>query len=395
MPYMIGIIIGYLIGSFSPSYVLGRLLKGIDIRKHGDGNAGTVNTFKVLGWKPAFATAIIDVSKGLISMFIAKQLGLSPSCYSIAGLASVAGHVFPFYLRFKGGQGVATAVGMLIYYLFFIFKNGWINLNSLFILGIVVLSFFYISKKGEMVGLIVLPLLGLFIFIDSPLNRITVFTAIIIVYIVFINLFNLLKTNFLKLSRESGNYYIPWRLLLRPAAILLVIFNLIQNKKNTLYLVGGITLFFLLIDFVRLIYRKFNILLFKTKEIFKSKEYKKFSSITMFLAACFLTFLLFEKTIATFAVTFIIFGDFFSKYFGMKFGRVKIFDKTFEGSLAFFNACLLSGFVLLHYLNLSWPVFLCGAFVATIVEILPFGIDDNFSVAIMSGSVMYLLNTVI
>jgi glycerol-3-phosphate acyltransferase PlsY len=389
------LIIGYLIGSISPSYILGKLIKKIDIREYGDKNAGTVNAYKVLGLIPAFFTALIDVSKGLLSMLIARKLGATPICYSLAGLSAIIGHVFPFYLKFRGGQGVATAVGMLLYYLFFILKNGWLSLNNFFILIIVVLSFSYITKKGEMVGLVVLPLFGIFIFLNSPLNRITIFTGIIIAYIIYINLSNLLKTNFLKLnlSYDSARHIILWRLFLRPAAVLLVYFYLTYEKKNALYLVGSITLFFLLIDLIRLIYREFNILLFKTKEILKSKEYKKFSSITLFLTACFLSFLLFERSIASMAVIFIIFGDFFSKYFGMRFGRNKIFDKTFEGSLAFFNACLAGGFVLLHYIDLSFPIFLCGALIGTIVEILPLGVDDNFSVSIVSGSFMYLLKS--
>ncbi|MCP2596459.1 glycerol-3-phosphate acyltransferase, partial [Candidatus Aminicenantes bacterium AC-335-G13] len=390
---LLAIIIGYLIGSLSPSYIFGRLLKNIDIREHGDGNAGTVNTYKVLGFVPAFFTALIDVSKGLLSMFIAKKLGASPICYSLAGLSAIGGHVFPFYLKFKGGQGVATAVGMLLYYLFLILKNGWLTISDLLILTIVVISFSYITRKGEMVGLVVLPLFGVFIFLNSPLDRITVFLGIIIIYIIFIALLNLTKTGFLKLNLDSdtGKHYIPWRLLIRPAAILLVYFHLTQEKKTSLYLVGGVTLFFLLIDTVRLIYSKFNVLLFKTREIFKSKEYKKFSSITLFLIACFLSFLLFERNIASLAVTFIIFGDFFSKYFGMRFGRNKIFEKTLEGSIAFFNACLVGGYVLFHFINFSFSIFIIGALVATMVEILPFGLDDNFSVSIVSGSIMYIL----
>jgi glycerol-3-phosphate acyltransferase PlsY len=217
--------------------------------------------------------------------------------------------------------------------------------------------------------------------------------GIIIIYIIFIALLNLTKTGFLKLNLDSdtGKHYIPWRLLIRPAAILLVYFHLTQEKKTSLYLVGGVTLFFLLIDTVRLIYSKFNVLLFKTREIFKSKEYKKFSSITLFLIACFLSFLLFERNIASLAVTFIIFGDFFSKYFGMRFGRNKIFEKTLEGSIAFFNACLVGGYVLFHFINFSFSIFIIGALVATMVEILPFGLDDNFSVSIVSGSIMYIL----
>ncbi|MFQ6081850.1 MAG: glycerol-3-phosphate acyltransferase [Candidatus Aminicenantia bacterium] len=390
----LSIIIGYLIGSISPACILGKILKGIDIRQHGDKNAGTVNTWRVLGWKAAGVTGLIDVNKGLLSMFIASQLGAGPICSSLAGLSAVVGHVFPFYLKFRGGQGIATAVGMLLYYLFFILKNNWLTLTSLLLLAIVVLSFLYITKKGEMVGLVVLPFLLIFIFLNSPLNRITIFSGIIMAYILSINLLNILKINFLRLKLKSDQYLIRWRLLLRPAAVILVLFYLTQDKKKALILVGGVASFFLVVDLIRLIYKKFNILLFKTKEIFKNKEYREFSSMTLFLTACFLTFLLFEKNIAAMAVTFLIFGDFFSKYFGLRYGRVKIFDKSLEGSLAFFNACLIAGYILLHYIELPTFIFLSGALGAAIVEVLPFGIDDNFSVSLFSASLMYLLQTI-
>ncbi len=105
----ISIIIGYLLGSVSPSYILGKLLKGIDIREHGDGNAGTTNTKKVLGIGPAIIAAIYDLGKGLLSIWIAYKLGADPVFMYAAGYAAILGHVFPFYLGFRGGQGVATA----------------------------------------------------------------------------------------------------------------------------------------------------------------------------------------------------------------------------------------------------------------------------------------------
>jgi len=68
------IFFGYLKGSISPAYILGKLLRGIDIRQHGDGNAGRMNVYYVLGLKPTVITAIFDLSKGLISMYIASLL---------------------------------------------------------------------------------------------------------------------------------------------------------------------------------------------------------------------------------------------------------------------------------------------------------------------------------
>lgn len=86
------ILLGYLIGSLSPAYILGKLLKGIDIREHGDGNAGGMNVYYVLGLKPAVVTGIFDLSKALISMYIASLLGGSSIFIHLTGIAAIAGH---------------------------------------------------------------------------------------------------------------------------------------------------------------------------------------------------------------------------------------------------------------------------------------------------------------
>jgi glycerol-3-phosphate acyltransferase PlsY len=111
---IIAIIIGYLLGTINPAYIFGRL-KGIDIRKVGTLNAGSTNALHTLGLKYAFFTALYDVSKGLLSMFIALQLGTTILFAQIAGLAAIVGHVLPFYLHFKGGQGMATNMGLFCY----------------------------------------------------------------------------------------------------------------------------------------------------------------------------------------------------------------------------------------------------------------------------------------
>ena len=85
---------GYLFGSISPSYILGRLLKNIDIREHGTKNAGATNVYKVLGLGPAVITVVFDLSKGLLIMYAAHLLGASPPIMHIAGFAAVLGHVY-------------------------------------------------------------------------------------------------------------------------------------------------------------------------------------------------------------------------------------------------------------------------------------------------------------
>lgn len=384
---------GYVLGSVSPSYILGRLLKGIDIREHGTHNAGTVNVYQLLGLGPAVITAAFDLFKGLLAMLLGHLAGGSPLLVFLAGLAAVLGHVLPFYLRFRGGQGVATATAILIYYLVILYTHGWLPVVSLLLLAVSVISFSYIGRKGEIVGSVVLPLLAIFVIVFKTPSPYLYFILSIILYILFINILNIQNQKLLRISflKEKGE--IGWRLYIRPLAFLLVLFYLRADKKSALTLIGAVALFFLLLDLVRLLSKKVNFFFFhKIKQVYREKEYKTFSSITIFLFAYFLTVLLFEKGIAVLATSYLTFGDFFSKFFGIQFGRKKIFEKTLEGSLAHLSACLTAGYLLLRYVSIPVPTYLLGALIASLSEVLPLSVDDNFSVSLLSASTMYVLH---
>ena len=109
--FYVFIIIAYLLGSISPSIILGRLA-GVDIKKEGSGNAGTTNTLRVLGKKAALITLVIDICKGIAAVLLGK-LAASPCAY-ICALAVFAGHIWPVFFKFKGGKGVATAFGAIL-----------------------------------------------------------------------------------------------------------------------------------------------------------------------------------------------------------------------------------------------------------------------------------------
>ena len=381
---------GYLIGSISPSYFLGKILKKIDIRDYGQRRADTFNTYKVLGLGPAITTAIFDLSKGVLVLTLANLAGASPFLMYLTALAAILGQIFPFYLRFRGGQGIVTASGILVYYLVLIYMKGWLPWESLFLLVFCLFSFIHITKTGEFVGAIVLSFLAAFVIVFSPFQTYTLFILSVITFILFITFLNIRRQKLLNPQRPLKEK-LNWRLYLRPVAVLFIINYLKTDKKDTLTLIGSVVLFFLLLDFIRLFSKKINIYIFKNiKDFYKTKEYKTFSSITIFLVASFLTILLFEKSIAILAVSYLIFGDFFSKFFGLLFGRTKIFKKSLQGSLAHFNACLLTGFIFLHFVKLPVHAYLTGAFVASLMEVLPLGVNDNFSVPLLSASTMYV-----
>ncbi|MFC3803147.1 glycerol-3-phosphate 1-O-acyltransferase PlsY [Cohnella sp. GCM10012308] len=117
LPAVIAVAFSYLLGSVSFSILFARWLRKIDIRQHGSGNAGATNTLRVLGKGPAIAVFVLDIAKGLVAVAIGQAIaGEQGSWLAVAcGLASIAGHNWPIYFRFKGGKGIATTVGALIY----------------------------------------------------------------------------------------------------------------------------------------------------------------------------------------------------------------------------------------------------------------------------------------
>lgn len=111
---IIAIIIGYLLGSLSSAIILSKLMHFPDPRTVGTGNAGATNVLRMVGKNEALMVVIGDVLKGLIAVWIGRLLGVHGAMLGIVALAAVVGHVFPLYFNFKGGKGVATALGALL-----------------------------------------------------------------------------------------------------------------------------------------------------------------------------------------------------------------------------------------------------------------------------------------
>ncbi|MFZ2322238.1 MAG: glycerol-3-phosphate 1-O-acyltransferase PlsY [Ignavibacteriaceae bacterium] len=121
------IFLSYLAGSIPTSIIISKLTKGIDIRDHGSGNAGGTNVMRVLGWKQGLLVIILDALKGAFAVVVIARLhygglpfqNVSPFddftlVQIIAGIAAVIGHIWTIFAGFRGGKGIATALGMLI-----------------------------------------------------------------------------------------------------------------------------------------------------------------------------------------------------------------------------------------------------------------------------------------
>lgn len=105
---------GFLAGSVPTAYIIGRVLRGVDIRTLGSGNVGATNVFRTLGKGPGIVTLLIDIGKGLLPVLAARSFGLHPLTPVATGLAAVAGHTWTPFLGFKGGKGVATSAGVFL-----------------------------------------------------------------------------------------------------------------------------------------------------------------------------------------------------------------------------------------------------------------------------------------
>jgi glycerol-3-phosphate acyltransferase PlsY len=107
------VILAYLLGSVPTGYLIG-LLAGVDVRYAGSGNIGATNVARVVGKRQGTLTLVADATKGLIPVLVASQLGMDLTTTALAGAAAFLGHLYPVFLKFRGGKGVATALGVLL-----------------------------------------------------------------------------------------------------------------------------------------------------------------------------------------------------------------------------------------------------------------------------------------
>ena len=160
--YILMAIIAYVIGSINFSVILSKKMVGFDVREKGSGNAGTTNMLRSVGKKAAAITLLCDILKGVIVILIAILIGNifknvdKAVLVQIAGIGVVLGHTFPVFFEFKGGKGVATAIGILL------LVNWKIGLICL-IFGIIIIILTKMVSLGSIVAAVLFPVLTIFI----------------------------------------------------------------------------------------------------------------------------------------------------------------------------------------------------------------------------------------
>ena len=150
------LLLAYFIGAFPSAYLVGRAIRGKDILALGSGNMGTANALRVLGKLPGILVFLLDTGKGLLALVLAQYLGFDNSYLWWIAAVAVFGHIYPIYLGFRGGKGLATGLAVTAYLLpltigvfvflwvpLFLWKRHVPTASSIAILGVIILLVSY------------------------------------------------------------------------------------------------------------------------------------------------------------------------------------------------------------------------------------------------------------
>ena len=156
------ILASYLVGAIPTSYLVSRLVAGIDLRKHVSGNLGATNLYRVLGWRYAVPVALFDMAKGAVPvLYFAPHISDSQLFALVCGVAAILGHVFSIFVRFNGGKGVATAAGVMLgltplalgvaaaIWVVLVLLTGYVSLGSIMAAAVFPLAVYLLDRPSQ------------------------------------------------------------------------------------------------------------------------------------------------------------------------------------------------------------------------------------------------------
>lgn len=197
-------LLAYALGSVATAVWAGSLFHGMDIRKHGSGNAGATNTIRVLGWATGIPVLLLDIGKGWLAASLPVILNLAPPGSSqlinlqiLTGIIAITGHVFPVFAGFKGGKGVASTFGVLLA------LHPMVTLLCMAVFIGVLLLTGYVSVSSISAGL-AFPLFLLCLF-DNPSLVFKIFSLLIALALILTH-----KKNITRLLKGEENRFI-WK----------------------------------------------------------------------------------------------------------------------------------------------------------------------------------------
>lgn len=193
--FFVSCIVGFLFGSIPSGLIVGKLVYDIDIREHGSKNIGTTNIFRTLGGKSAFIVLLADLLKGVIAILIINYIYPNNLIISVlAGTSAFLGHNYSIFLGFKGGKGVATGLGILLYFM------PKLCIIVILIWGVIVFLTKYVSL-ASIIAAFSVPFLAWYMNYKFPLVLFGVFASIFIIIRHKSNILRLLNGNESKIKK--------------------------------------------------------------------------------------------------------------------------------------------------------------------------------------------------
>ena len=188
----------YFIGAIPTSYIVARLVRGIDLREHGSGNLGATNAYRILGWRAATPIFIIDIAKGWFPAFFFPLWDRMPAPeWALAyGAAAIVGHVWSIYVGMRGGKGVATSAGV------FLALAPHAVLAALVIWGILVFATGYVSL-GSVVAAAVMPVLVFVFNGNGPVLWLAIVLAAFVIFVHRANIGRLMRGEEHRFGRKA------------------------------------------------------------------------------------------------------------------------------------------------------------------------------------------------
>jgi glycerol-3-phosphate acyltransferase PlsY len=176
LKYIIIILISYLIGNISNAYFIGKIFLKKDVREYGSGNAGATNAIRAFGFKIGILVFIGDLLKGVLATYISYKIDPVYGQY-IGGLSLIIGHNWPAVLKFKGGKGIASSIGVML------FINPYLSLIC-FIVGLSIAALTKIVSIGSLIGVSLAPVIAIIFF--RPLEKeFLIFTILLSLMAIF------------------------------------------------------------------------------------------------------------------------------------------------------------------------------------------------------------------
>ena len=161
-----GLVVSYLLGSVPTAYILGRRTRGIDLRHHGSGNLGATNAFRVLGPYVGTLVLLIDIAKGTLAVLLADRVfgpqgPIATNLYlCLSAIMVVCGHNWTIFMKFKGGKGMATSLGVLVAFSMII-ENFFLVVLAIIVLWLAIFLSSGIVSLASVIASALLPFIGI------------------------------------------------------------------------------------------------------------------------------------------------------------------------------------------------------------------------------------------